>query len=250
MEKSMDEQENQSNNTPQSDDYFTNKKKESLGASLKAKMEKSPAFAGKNKFITLAIVLVLVVGGVITAVVLSADRSDVPSVSDPAPEEDPVRAAIARRKAELAEAIEGVSTPEDAAPIIAELEELINQLTVGENARSEFFHSDQRDYMILKARAFINSRQINAAIAVYEQAILFEGTERSNLFELYSLLADAYRRMGRDIRNEFEQYRALMRAMENAEYAVPAPSETEVRSIEQFIVILEAMHGWHGIEID
>ena len=240
----MDEQVNQPENSgSQTDEYFTNKKKEPLGAKLKASMEKNPLFAGKNKFISLAVVLVLVVGGIVAAVVLSnTNRDETPDVSEPAPEEDPVRAAIARRKAELAEAIESITTPEEAAPIIAELEELMNQLTEGENARSEFFHSDQRDLMILKGQALINSHQITLAIEVYRDMILFEGENRNHSTMLYVLLASAYRRLGEE--GDFEQFRALNLALDNVEFADPEIPDIEVSVIQSFIVLLERRHGW------
>ena len=94
---------------------------------LKYKMQGVFASLHKKRGMIAAIAGFVVVAGIATTAIIvlnsGTDEPDEQLVSEP--EIDPVRAAIARRKAELAEMISTITTPESAAPIIEELESLL-----------------------------------------------------------------------------------------------------------------------------
>ncbi|MCL2444631.1 hypothetical protein FWD07_00735 [Candidatus Saccharibacteria bacterium] len=207
-----------------------------LFLSLRDKLKKSFILI----VIAIAITLTLIIGG-ITTIFTQSNINRV--ISEYTLEEDPVRTAIARRKAEIEEIIDNVFTPEDAAPIIFALEGLIISVTTKDIfPQSSYWHNDRRDYMLLKARTFVNSRQFEEAVKVYIDIILLEGEDFSQLSMLYILLADTYRRFGEE--KDYKQFRALNLALDYINYASPEISNIEIYTVNTLIALLERKHGW------
>jgi hypothetical protein len=227
-----------SNDIKRRPDYLINVKKHSLHP----KAISDFLWVGSHKFATIG-VAVLVLAAVAVPLILGMESQSADDTAQ-APEEpiDMERERVKAKKREIAEKIKNITGTASAEPVIVELNGLIDSLYSGRTAPSKYAHADERDYNELKAEALMSAKNYSAAVEVINSTILAEGDEKDYLFELYNLLADAYRGLGSS--HNFDQLSALKTAVSYADNAADKPSDTELYSVESYVRLLESQNIW------